>query len=98
MALSKQERRIFDLAARLLPRLKRRKCLELRGGRWEFGTDFAKTPRLQWSYSGRRKPPFAVIPAERRILGLGPLHYRYAEKKLAEAKSRLSPRKRRQPA
>jgi len=89
MALSTQEQRIHKMAAALVAPLKRRKYLELRGGRWEFATDFTKTPRLLWIYGSHRKEPFAIVPSERQIIGLGPLHYGYAEQKLKAAQERL---------
>jgi len=91
--LSTQEKRIHELAGELVPILKRRDNLKLRGGAWELGYDFAQTPRLVWSYSGRRSPPFAVIPSQKRIIGLGPLRYGSAERKLREAKRQLGARR-----
>jgi hypothetical protein len=88
-----QENRIFKLAGELVAPLRRRGSLALRGGQWEFGHDFAKTPRLIWSYSGRRGQPFAIVPSQKRIIGLGALRYSYAEKKLAEAKKLLHAKK-----
>ena len=73
------------LADALVAKLKRRRCLELKGGRWEMGYDFAKTPRLVWIYSAHRKEPFAIVPSKREIVGLGPLHFGYAEQKLMAA-------------
>jgi hypothetical protein len=85
MALSTQERRIHKLADQLVPKLKRRGCLEVKGGRWEIGYDFAKTPRLVWIYSTHRKEPFAIVPKTHEIIGLGALQYGYAEQKLKAA-------------
>ena len=89
MKLSTQEQRIHKLADALVPKLKRRKCLELTGGRWEIGYDFAKTPRLVWIYRTPRKEPFAIVPKTRRIIGLGALQYGYAEQKLKAAMERV---------
>jgi hypothetical protein len=88
-----QESRIFKLAGELIAPLRKRQSLALRGGTWEFGHDFAKTPRLIWSYSGRRAQPFAIVPSQKKIIGLGALRYAYAEKKLAEAKTLLRAKK-----
>jgi hypothetical protein len=78
------------MAGDLVPRLKKRETLELPGGRWEIGYDFAKSPRLIWTYNGRSHEPFAVIPSQKRIVGLGALRYGYAERKLVEARQRLA--------
>lgn len=91
--MTAQESRIFKLAGDLIAPLRRRRSLPLRGGQWEFGHDFARTPRLIWSYSGRRAEPFAIVPSQKRIIGLGALRYGYAEKKLAEAKRLLRAKK-----
>ena len=92
--MTAQESRIFKLAGEVLAPLRRRHSLALRGGTWEFGHDFAKTPRLIWSYSGRRSQPFAIVPSQKKIIGLGALRYAYAEKKLAEAKKLLHVKRR----
>lgn len=89
MKLNAQERRIHKLADALVPKLKRKRCIELKGGRWEIGYDFAKTPRLVWIYSAHRKEPFAIVPKTHEIIGLGPLHYGYAEQKLKAAQDHL---------
>jgi len=87
--LTTQERRIHKLADALVPKLKRRRCLELKGGRWEIGYDFASIPRLVWIYSAHRKEPFAIVPDRGEIIGLGALQYGYAEKKLKAAVERV---------
>lgn len=89
MAMNAQEKRIHKIADAVIPRLKRRKCLALSGGRWDIGYDFANTPRLVWTYSAHRKEPFAIIPAEHAIVGLGPLQFGYAEQKLRAAADHL---------
>jgi hypothetical protein len=93
--MTAQESRIFKLAGELVAPLRRRGALALRGGQWEFGHDFAKTPRLIWSYSGRRSQPFAIVPSQKKVIGLGALRYPYAEKKLIEAQKLLRAKKRR---
>ena len=92
MKFSAQERRIHKLAEALVPKLKRRRCLELKGGRWEIGYDFAKTPRLVWIYSAHRKAPFAIVPKTKEIIGLGALRLGYAEHKLKAAMERIKSR------
>lgn len=97
MKLTKQEHRLFDAAEEVVARLKRRgreRCaLDLPGGRWDLSYDFAKTPRLIWTYSSGGKVPFAIIPSEHRTEGLGALGYGYAEKKLKQARAELTTRR-----
>jgi hypothetical protein len=85
--VTSQEMRLFKLAQALVPKLKK-KPIPLRGGHWEIGYDFAKKPHVVWQANSRNRDRFALIPSERRILGLGALRYGYAEKKLAEALDR----------
>jgi hypothetical protein len=92
MPLTKQERRIYETAEAVVPKLKRHGALDLPGGRWELTYDFAKTPRLLWTYASSGKEPFAIIPSERRVEGLGALGFGYAEKKLKQAAEELGAR------
>jgi hypothetical protein len=91
-AQTAQEKRILRLAEALVPRLKKAETLALKGGRWEIGYDFDRTPRLVWQFNTRNRDRFAVVPARQEIVGLAALRYGYAEKKLSEAVERLSSR------
>jgi hypothetical protein len=89
MAMSKQEQRIHSAARAMLPKMQRKGSLELPGGRWDVSYDFKKIPRLTWTHKVRSKEPFVVIPSKHQIIGIGPLDFGYAEKKLKAAADAL---------
>lgn len=88
--MTTQEKRIFKLAGALAGLLKKTRRVDLRGGHWEIGYDFAHKPRLRWHYNSSGDDPFEIIPSTKQIVGLGALDYAYAEKKLGEAIERLA--------